>query len=130
MYGKITYTDVLNLIAEEGWDITGQTPDATTIEKRVGAPRFLVLPLAVIPLIGLVLGLVWVALNGRKVVTVERRLTSARITMPGNEFDVNTREDLEMFFNDHNYRGNVGYSTVTTVGLVATFVLTVWFQLL
>lgn len=121
-YGSITYTDVLNQVQNQGWKIVSQTPDSTVIEKPVGIPGVIGIPLAIIPFVGFLLALAWIALRGKAVVTIERKLTQARLLTPRNEFDVNHREDLELFFNDYNYSRNVGYFPITVIGLVILFV--------
>lgn len=127
---QITYTDVINQVAEHGWTIESQTPNTTVITKPVGAPGLVVIPLAVIPVIGMLLGIAWIAARGKATVTIERHLTQARVLSPRREFDINDREDMEMFLNDYNYGGNVGYYPVVAVGGVVLFIVIVGAQFL
>ncbi len=125
-YGNITYTDFVNQVRENGWTIESQSPDSTVITKQKGAPAAVVIPLALIPLIGMFIGMAWISTRGSAVVTIERKLTRARVLTPTNEFDVNNQEDMEMFFNDYAYRGSVGYTPVAITGgviLLVGFVL-------
>lgn len=129
-YGSITYTDVINQVTQHGWNIESQTPNSTVITKAVGAPALVVIPLAIIPVLGMLVGIAWIAARGKTTVTIERRLTQARVLTPRNEFDINGREDMELFLNDHNYKGNVGYYPVAAVGGVVLFLLFVGIQFL
>lgn len=121
-YDGINYIDVVNQVQQNGWQIASQTDKATVIEKRVGVPGIIVIPLALIPLIGMMIGLAWIAAAGKAIVTIERKLNRARILTPRNEFDVNSREDLDVFFNDYNFRGHIGYYPVAMVGIVVLFI--------
>jgi len=112
---------VVNQVREEGWDIETQTPDATVITKQKGAPRVPAIALSLVPIIGMLLALAWIAVRGTVTVTIERKLTSARVLTPRNEFDINSRDDMEMFFNDYSYTNGVGYYTVLLVGGAVLF---------
>jgi hypothetical protein len=122
MYGSITYTDIINQIQDHGWKIKSQSQDATVIEKPVGAPGMVVIPLALVPVIGVILGVLWIALRGNAVVTIQRKLTKARVIAPGSEYDINTREELDMFLGNYNFKGHVSYYPVIFVGIAAVFV--------
>ena len=126
-YGRISYTDFINQVRDNGWAIESQTPDSTVITKKRGAPGIIVIPLALIPLVGMIIGLAWIAMRGTATVTIERKLTQARVLTTRNEYDINNREDMEFFFNDHAYRGSVSYYPVAITGAI---VLVVGFLLL
>ncbi|MEM6283943.1 MAG: hypothetical protein AAF787_17260 [Chloroflexota bacterium] len=128
-YGNITYTDVVNSVQENGWDIEKQTPDATIITKRKGAPGIFAIPLALIPVLGVVLAAAWIAARGTVTVTIERKRTQARVHTPTNEYDINTPEDLDIFFDTHNYRGSVSYYAVILTGGLVLFIGFILFQL-
>jgi len=123
MHGKITYVDVVNQVAERGWNIVSQTPNSTEIETQVGVPRIPALLLALIPVLGAALGALWVYQRGSMNVTIERKLTSARVVTPSNAFDINSREDLETFFTLHNYAGNIGYYPLIITGVIVAFIV-------
>lgn len=121
-FDGVNYTDVINQVRQNGWHIVSQSPNSTVIEKAVGAPGIIVIPLAIIPVIGMIIGIIWIAMSGKAVVTIERKLTKARIFTARNEFDINRRDDLDLFFNDYNFRGHVSYYPVVLVGIVVAFV--------
>jgi hypothetical protein len=127
-YNKINYTDVVNQVRQNGWEIESQTPYSTIISKKRGAPGALAIPLALIPVIGVLLALAWIAVRGTITVTIERKLTLARVHTPTSVIDVNTREDLDLFFSDHRYAGSVGYYAVILTGGVMIFVVALLFQ--
>lgn len=127
MYGSITYTDVINQVQANGWTIVKQSADSTTIEKQRLAPALLVIPLALIPVLGVILGLVIIAVRGKITITIERKLTTARVNTPTNAYDINKREDLDMFFSDYAY-GGVGYTPVLVVGGVVSFLTVMFLQ--
>ncbi|MFZ4814819.1 MAG: hypothetical protein ACOYL5_09800 [Phototrophicaceae bacterium] len=122
-YGSVSYTDVIVQMTQSGWKIVTQTPDATTVEKQRGAPGMIAIPLAVIPVVGFVLAMVWIGLAGKYVVDIERKRNNARLVTKRETIEINHRDDLDLFLRDHDTKRNVSYATVTTVGLVATFVL-------
>jgi hypothetical protein len=128
MYGKVTYVDVVNRVSAEGWTIVAQTPDATEAEKTVGVPRVPAILLALIPLLGMILVSAWIYMRGSAQVTVERKLTSARIITPNHTYDINKGEDLDMFLDMHNYRGNIGYYPVVITGIVILFMVGIFIQ--
>jgi hypothetical protein len=128
-YGNITYTDVVNSVQQNGWSIESQTTDATIITKRKGAPGIIAIPLALIPVLGVIIASAWIAARGTITVTVERKRTQARVHTPSNEYDINTPEDLDMFFETHNYRGSVSYYPVVLAGGVVLFIGFILFQL-
>ena len=115
-YRKISYTDMLNQVREQGWDIESQTTDATIITRQKGAPRIPAILLSLIPLIGMLIALAWIAIRGSVTVTIERKLTSARVLTPRNEYDINSRDDMELFFSDYDYGNGIGYYTVLMIG--------------
>lgn len=129
-YGKISYTDFINQVRANGWTIETQTPDSTVITKKRGAPGMVVIPLALIPVLGMIIGLAWIAIRGTATVTVERKLTQARVLTPTNEFDINNRDDMEFFFNDYAFRGSVSYYPVAITGGIVLIVGIVLLQLL
>lgn len=129
MYGKVNYVDVVNRVSAEGWTIVSQTPDATEIQKTVGAPRIPALLLSLVPVLGMALAALWIYSRGATAVTIERKLTAARVVTPKNSFDINRSEDLDMFLDNHNYRGNIGYYPVMATGLVVLFLVGIVFQL-
>ena len=120
-YRKISYTDVVNQVRENGWSIESQTPDATIITRQKGAPRIPAIVISFIPLIGVVIAVAWIAIRGSITVTIERKLTSARVLTPRNEYDINTRDDMELFFNDYSYANGIGYYTVLLIGGAVLF---------
>lgn len=122
MYGNITYIDVVNQVQANGWTIVSQSTDATVIEKPRLAPALLVLPLAIIPVLGVIAGLAIIALRGKVTVTIERKLTTARVNTPSNAYDITKREDLDLFFSDFAFQG-VGYTPVIIVGGLVTFLV-------
>lgn len=122
-YGTILYTDVLNRLKGTGWKIVNQSTDGITIEKNVGAPGWAVIPLALLPLLGVMLGALWVYLAGKATVKIERHLTKARIVTPKVSFDVNRDEDFEDFLTQYRFRGHVHYMPILVVGGVSTFLL-------
>ena len=128
MVSQITYTDVVNQVRDHGWEIVSQTPDATQIEKQVGAPRIPAIVLSLIPVIGALIAVIWIYIRGQAKVTIERKLTTARIITTSNSYDINGREDLELFITTHNYTGNIGYYPVVIIGVVVVFALTLLTQ--
>ncbi len=127
-FGHITYTEVVNQVRDHGWEIESQTPDATIITKQRGAPGFIAIPLALVPLVGLLLATAWIALRGSINVTIERKRITARVHTPTNEFDIEDQDDLDMFFHDYSYRGSVGYTPVIFAGGAAIFLVIILFQ--
>ena len=127
-FGHITYTEVVNQVRQHGWQIESQTPDATRITKKRGAPGVIAVPLALIPLVGLILATTWIAVRGSVNVTIERKRITARVHTPSNQFDINDQDDLDLFFNDYSYRGSVGYAPVIFAGGAVIFVMVLLFQ--
>lgn len=129
-YGNITYTDVVNQVQKNGWQIIRQSPDETVIEKRVGAPRVAAIALALVPIVGMMAASGWIAARGKITVRIERQLMSARIHTPRNAFDVTSRDALDMFFSDYGYHNSVGYYPVLLVGGIISFGALVLLQVL
>lgn len=127
-YGTILYTDVLNRLKGTGWKIVAQSTDSITIEKQVGAPGWAVIPLALVPVFGALLGALWVYLAGKATVKIERHLTKARVVAPKVAFDVNREEDFEDFLAQYRFRGHVHYMPILVVGGVTTFLLMLLFS--
>ncbi|MEO0564663.1 MAG: hypothetical protein AAF125_21340 [Chloroflexota bacterium] len=128
MYGKINYVDVVNQVTQNGWTIVAQTPDDTRIETQVGIPRVPGILLSLVPVIGALLAALWIYTRGTMSVTIERKLTTARVVTPTNAYDINRREDLETFFTSFDYRGNIGYYPVVITGIVVVFIIGVLIQ--
>jgi hypothetical protein len=129
MHGNLNYSDVVNQVREQGWTIVSQTPDATHIEQQVGAPRIPAIALALVPVVGMLLALLWIYTRGTIQVSIERHRNTARIVTKTNTYDINRNNDLETFFSLHSYDGNIGYYPILITGIIVTFILFVVFQM-